>query len=172
MTEPIVIRGGHVIDGSGAPAAGVSVTITSPVNAYMETGRPRARVLSFGEEAYGATQPRNQIQKASGESLFVYLDVTDLLRSAVEPLAGSLALEEVAEIGRDLDVKNGVTSNPGMSDHSKLRILSAGGRSYVRLWLTGGTDGTDYTGIVPITTTSTQVIEARFLLAVRDTNED
>lgn len=157
---------------ASAPDASSAVTIASASAAKMESGLPRSRVLNFGPEDVGATQPRARTAKTSGESIFVYLDVTDLLRRSSESMAGSLALEEVAEIGRTLDVKNGASSNPGMYDHAKNRVQEVAGRTFIRLYLTGGADGTDYTVTVPLITTNSQTFEARFVLKVRDVNED
>ena len=145
-----------------------------------------AYTITCALEPGGATQPRNVITKGTGETVFLYWDVTDLLAKREAASEGSLLFEGIQTVPTYKVLLAGVdqttmrTAVATSDTTNPLRILEVNGRIYIRTNIIGGTSATDYTLELKFTTMfnkisssvyDTRTIVTRALLKVRDVSE-
>lgn len=159
---------------SGVVASGGNQAITP-----RET--PTAdRVVALIAESPDATQPSQTIRKGSGETIWVYVDVTDALMRRSTPFESSDLCEGVHTITTSATLAGASATATIASVPQYDALIEASGRQYVRVQLSAGSSGTTYTVIVTIRTmlnaTSSalyeyRILTARFLLSVYDVSE-
>jgi len=153
-------------------------TPSTPITGTVELGEPPSgqRRLVILPSPQGQTLTRDVVSKNSQESIFVWLDVTALLGARVGQYAGSLRLEEVLDLFNDAET-NGMRERTGGSDSTTMvdvtlcTVATIGQRQWLKVYVTGGTDATDYAVIVPFRTTEGQTLNARFRVQVRDVDD-
>lgn len=158
--------------GSGA----VSTTISGSIPGYIELSRPHDLVYQYKLQATSAGRPRDILVKTSGETREVWIEVTHALAPSRGGLNESRTYEEVTYATTQVLTTAG-SDTPAMYSDTKLRFVydERQGRTYVKLYITGGTDGTEYT-IAPLIRTTRpgesgevhQTLQPRIGLAVRD----
>lgn len=150
----------------------------SALTGYLEVAKPpdTNRVLRFAPEPPGQTLATLRVAKAAQEKLYVWADVTDLLLQQAAASAKKNVYEEIVEIFNSTET-NGHRSYSGgslsgsLTDTSKCRFAWINNRMLVRVYLTGGTSGTNYTVDLPFRTTLDSEHHARFIVQVRDVAE-
>jgi hypothetical protein len=157
-------------------SAAVVTTITTPITGYIELTRARDVVYQYKLQATSASRPRDILVKSSGETREVWIDVTGALTPSRGRNNASRAYEEVTYATTQVLTTAGADT-PAMYSDTKLRFVydQRRGRTYVKLYLTGGTDATEYT-IAPLVRTTRpgesgevhQTLQPRIGLAVRD----
>lgn len=153
-------------DTDGSMAA-TSVTLSSPLTAYLEQARPNAqRAVVVAPEAYDDTQPRARMSKGSAVVTTVWWDFREALLERAEPSAGKNLLEEIERLDV-VDVLDDSSSQPNMLDVAATRFLDG----WVATRLQGGTHNSDYTLLVRVVTTLGRTLEGRALLSVIDVTE-
>lgn len=112
---------------------------------------------SFPENA-GATTPRISIPKTTNETIDVYIDFRAELARRRFPYQTRLLYEEIKSI--DLSC-----ATASVVDETAVQLVSD---SVVKARVTAGSDATDYTPILKVTTTLGRVLDRRFILKVND----
>ena len=174
----------------GYAAAADAATSFAPASAV--TGKipfeqpPTVYTVVCGPQPQGQTKPSSVLTKASGETIFVYWDVTDILAQRQSASEGSQKYEFVGCVtayavllaGADQTTMRTAASAAGATN--KIRVLEVGGRIYIRTDVIGGTDGTEYTlsltftavmNVVSSTIYDKRTLNVRALLNVRDVSE-
>jgi len=159
---------------ASAASATVAVAITSPVAAYVDLGVPSQHRLRAVPERAFAARPRNSIAKTTTEEMYVWWDVDDLLEKRRTKTNGSLRLEEPYSVGHK--ITTGGTEDTTMKSTTAQRFVEHRRRMWVKALTKGGTDGTDYTDELTITTrlvqgTNYRILNPRALLTVRNVDE-
>lgn len=148
-------------------------TIVTPSGAktgYIELSAPNRLTFEYTPDQWGAARPRSLVVKKSTETIDIAVRGWPLRgRQAETTSALSLFAEEVKEV--NVAVYSGVTDVTSAYDETKTRVIYNQGDPVVFVRMAAGTDATDYTIRVTITTTLGQVYEWRGWLAVRDTDE-
>lgn len=159
-------------DNSGASTAVTSFTPGTPLVANVATERPpRAFIVPMNRERPGDLKPSVAVHKDSGETIFLYWDIEDLLMSACgEGFQGQDLFEEVARATYDIEQAGG--SQASLFDADSIRFIECDGRRYVRTNVKAGTDANDYTAVLTLTTTEGRVIVGRVEVRINDVNED
>ena len=127
---------------------------------------PKQNVFTVSPNSPGATQPQNVITKGTAETVFAWLDFSSYLIKRPVQFGGSNFDEEIDSVS--FQVFYGVSDETGVYDETQTRFFHP---ALVRLQLTGGTDGRDYTVSATVRTTSGRVINPRILLKVKNVNE-
>lgn len=161
---------------TGKSTAATTFAPASAVTGYIAVEEPSDVVILAARERPGATKPSAEVAKTPAEEINVYLDVTDVLIGRArtseldtryeEPLS---AVAIVTDGGADQSL---VTA-------ARCMWVEVDQRLYLRVRVTGGTTGTDYTIEFLITTTGLdygvsqagRIIEPRALLKVREVSE-
>ncbi len=163
---------------SGYTQSLTAFTASSPLTGTIELGAApqSARTIVVGPSPPGATLAPATLAKTSEESLYVWLDVSAFLAKRTRPYAKSLAYEEVLELLNDAETAgmreiSGGTTTRTMVDVEKCSVTTLGRRTWIKVYVTGGTDGTDYALIIPFRTTLGQTLQARFRVQVRDVDD-
>lgn len=132
---------------------------------------PRStRVLAFRSATDGQTSLRETVRKATSEDRPITFDVTDILCSRQ-------GQRNSRQGGGGLDlivwsVRQGGTPVPAMVALNTTRYIeTADGRHLVTVRAKGGADGSNYTGVLTLTTTDGAVFEHRILITVKDLTE-
>jgi len=163
---------------SGYTPSHAAFTASSALTGQIEIGRPPAgqRAVVILPPLPGQTIAPVAVSKNSQESIYVWLDVQALLGGRVGLYAKRALLEEVLDVFNDSET-NGMRERTGGSDSttmvdvSSCSFVSVGERQWLKVYVTGGTDGTDYAVIVPFRTTEGQTLNARFRVQVRDVDD-
>ena len=149
---------------SNAADGATTPTIASALTGTIHMGAPAPfRTLALPERP-GATVPRANWAKLSGEAAWLWFDFEPRLHSAAGGANGSAAWEEIAAVTAVHVYDAAGVDQTAMYDKTLTRLLEAS----VGVWVLGGTTGTDYTVVVRITTTQGRTLEARARLRVRD----
>lgn len=155
---------------TGAADGAASFTAASVRSGYVDLGG-RVGPVAATPERPGDTKPRHVQTKAAGETIWVWLDLWSELVHRLAPSDSRVQWEEV----------DGVTYSVLLAGVAQGAMVSATapriseGR-YVRVPVSGGTSGTDYTISVTIYTTipnqaSGRTLIRRVLLKVLDVSE-
>lgn len=146
--------------GIDAPTNGaVAVTMSSVVTGRIEQAQPLRPILAQPLRP-GLAQPRDAVAKAPAEESVVWLDVTDLLEQRRTETEGSSRLEEPwRALPAGYDDAGASAAVVEASRHRWVESESERGRrTYLRVGLTGGTDGEVYTVRVPIVTCAPEAV--------------
>ena len=165
------INAGDETDGSG------TFTPVSPLDGYVEQALPGLRQVLFAPERPGSDIPLSEFSKISAEQMFVWVDVTDEIPSSSEAIQGTSDLGELFSVV--FTVSTGGVPQGSMIDETLHRIVyTQGGRTWVKLFVQAGSDGSDFVGDMSFTyyTGSRDgagdslfaVSNQRFLIKVRD----
>ena len=180
-TETAVLEVDNQTIGGGAPiqawlywgnaaAADTSGTFTAagPLSAYIDLGCPQTSfpVITVGQEKPGRETPAAQLAKNTADEIFIWWDCRTILQRRCRKYAGSLAFAEILNATITVNLNNGAAQG-AMIDPIETRYI--GGR-WVKTLIKAGSDDTDYTVRLTVTTTEDTVKEARALLKVRDPN--
>jgi len=155
----------------GASSKSTAVTAFSPQNpktGYIEIGAPGSgsqRMVKCGPETPGATNPRAEIHKASGDRIHLWWDLTGVLAKRSVPSQNSRALDEIASVTYDLQYGTNGTSDSAMVVLGELRMI---GPAYVRTTVRAGNSGTNYTAVLDVTLTSGRILDFRATIRVQD----
>jgi len=146
---------------------------SSPLTGYAYDLRPGAAdpLIVVTPPVPGRSKPRAVIGKHSGETIFVWWDVSALLAPAAHESHGHRAGEEVSAITQTY-VLASASDVTAMYDMAEVRVsYTADGRTLIRTHITGGTSGTDYTHELHFTTSEGRTHVASALLKVLDPAE-
>jgi hypothetical protein len=162
-----------------AGAGDVAVTMASILDGYIELGRPADRRIVLQKQPPGLTRPQSLESKESTATIHYWLDAAQVLELYRRPSSGHLQYEEVA--GVLVVVKDDAGADADTLEvHADTRFVEVirgrERRMWIRISVTGGTDGSRYTvGVVVYTSTpadsTNQTITHRFGLAVVDALE-
>lgn len=128
---------------SAAGDGSTTVSSSNPGPGYAYTGRPNRIVRNFTQRP-GSTRPRSSISKGSDESIVVWFDLTDLLIRSVRPYNNRTIWEEPAGVKAQIFNSAGAAQS-AMIDKTRTLFVALRDRVAVTFWITGGTDGDDYT---------------------------
>lgn len=163
---------------SGAANSAGSFVAASALTGKLELGRPpdTQRVLRFAPEPPGQALATLRVSKGASEKLYVWADVTDLLLRQASSSAKRAVYEEIVEIFNSTETGghrsySGGSLSGSLTSISKCRFAWINDRMLIRVYLTGGTSGTNYTVDLPFRTTLESEIHARFIVQVRDVAE-
>ena len=151
---------------AAADAAGSFTADSAKTGVIDPICQPRRNVFRVRPQDPGRTKPRSVVTKGSGETIHVYLDVSDLLTRRCAKVEDSLRGEEVDFVS--LQVLSGVSDQTSMYAESNIRIYHP---ALIRLQISGGSSGTDYTISATVATTEGRVLNPRILLKVKDVSE-
>lgn len=147
-----------------------TVTPSSAKIGYIELSAPNRLMFQYTPDQWSASRPRSQVVKKSTETIDIAVGGWPLRKRRDDAqYALSLFAEEVKEA--NVAVYSGATDVTSAYDETKTRIVYNQGDPIVFARMDAGTDATDYTIRVTVTTTLGQVYEWRGWLAVRDTDE-
>jgi len=151
--------------GDAAASASVSSALTGALTA--EAG---ADVVLVTDPTPDLARPDNRRAKSSGERRAFWFDFSPGLRTAQRAFSDRLELEEINYV----EVSS-VSAGSGASIEVEASTRFAG-TALVRVVVSGGSDGTDYTLIVKASTISPddstyQILEGRLLIQVRDQDD-
>ena len=149
--------------------AAVSASLSSALTGVL-TGEAAAEVVKVGDPTPDRARPDNRRAKSSGERRAFWFDFSPMLRIAQRAYSERLDFEELNFV----EVSS-VSGGSGASIEVEASTRFAGS-ALVRVVVTGGSDGTDYTLIVKATTitpndSTYQVLEGRLLVQVRDQDD-
>lgn len=150
---------------TGASDGAAVFTATAPKLGNIELATPRGLVVDARAEPPGTTSPTQQIEKKPNDVRFVYVAIDSVLAPRSTPAAGSMLYEE-CQWAR-VAVTDGAVDQPGMYDESATRVIESDGRRYVRVKISAGAAGEDYTLETTVQTSLGQTIELRHLIRVR-----
>lgn len=146
-----------------------AVAPSSPKTGYIELFRP-STMFRYQPDRWGSERPKDLIVKKSGESVDIFIAGFPLKGRAPDTLyGGAFAGEEISHVA--VAASSGGASAPTLYDATYTRIMQEDGAQLISVRLTAGSDATDYTIKVTVTTTTGQVFEWRGWLKVRDTDE-
>ena len=154
--------------GNSSASSAVSVFVgASMKTGYIATPAPWGKLVPAIRENFRSQRPRATLQKASGESIYFTLDLRTVLnrRRNGEPVGGDLRYEEIDYVS--YRVTTGGAAQASMIDEAKIRFCMEG----VRLYLTAGSDGTEYVVEVTVVTTDLQTLIFYVWLSVRNSDE-
>lgn len=143
--------------GSASSAKTATIDLRSPVAADLVVTAD----LHADEDP-----PSEGLVKRSAETSVVWVDLSRVLQPRARVYNGGLGLETITSVG--VSIESG-GSPVGSMVATEDTLLVDG--HWVVVEVTGGTDATDYTLIITITTTH-QVHEERVVVKVRDPDED
>ena len=151
--------------GDAAATASVSSALTGAM-----TAEAAADVVLVTDPTPDRARPDNRRAKSSGERRAFWFDFSPGLRTAQRAFSDRLELEEINYI----EVSS-VSAGSGASIEVEASTRFAG-TALVRVVVSGGSDGTDYTLIVKASTISPndstyQILEGRLLIQVRDQDD-
>lgn len=151
-----------------------AVTISGPLSGRVELGGPSTFAATIQPEPFGVSNPRNRIQKAADEQVFIWLNLQPLLERRFLRNNGRDLFEE-PYLAVVVVTLAGV-AQPLMVDVSKQRFVWDGERTWVRAFIKAGVSGTDYTVEIDLKThippeASHRALQPRVLLSVRDVDE-
>jgi hypothetical protein len=134
---------------------------------YIAVCAPLGKLIPAIRENFRAQRPRAQLQKASGESIFFTLDVREALgrRRKGQPWGGDYRCEEIDYVSYRVTLAG--AAQGAMIDEAKIRFYPEG----PRLYLTAGSDGSEYTVEVTVVTTELQTLIFYVWLSVRNADE-
>lgn len=165
-------------DPSSAQAIGTSATvIATPVNGYIELGRPGQHALQHMPQTARSTKPRTIIHKTVLEQAFIWIRYDGALGRRVTP--GNKAQVHEDPLYATMTVQNSSAADQaGMYDSDKMRwVWTNRGQMWLRIRVKAGTTATNYTAVVlartilPAQTTADQQLETRVGIAVSDSLE-
>jgi len=130
-------------DGSSA------VTIASPIDAYVDMGRPDpARTFKVIPQPNGATTPLGRFGKSTDDSFLIWFDFGDIIQSADQPYNNRPQWEETAVAECEVLDSDG-NAVASMTTAADMRWLSVRegqkDRMYLRMRVKAGTDLNEYT---------------------------
>lgn len=131
------------IDDNGAGSVTYSADYTGVIRLSGPSG---CHVYRAEPHQINSTQPATRISKTQDEDLWVWLDVTDclMLRAGGDQYVSRSDYEEIFDF--EVDVTDGGASQAGMlSTDWGACCYTADGRKWIRAFIQGGSDGTDYT---------------------------
>ncbi len=145
---------------SPASAKTGNIVLTDPTKA---TNRVLGRKENADDE-----KPRNSMGKSDGTTEFVYIDITDYLEQRADPHNARSGLAGVDYV--QWQVLAGDADQAGLYTEGSTRLLEHDKRTWARVEIKAGTDGTDYTGSLLVYTIDpsgdTEVHNPRFLIKV------
>jgi hypothetical protein len=158
--------------GYSAATTGVSAFVPgAPVSGNFCLDRPLGDLtVDCTPERPGSDRPKNVFAKKSGETLFLYWNVTPLLARRHRSWANREQFDEVSHINFSVQT-GGADYASGYSSSGQRFIELPDGRFYVRTGLLAGVAGTDYTAILTVTTSQGAVFQPRAWIKVRDVDE-
>lgn len=127
--------------------AAVATTMASVRAGYIETARPGMRRVRYEPPGINLTRPRTVLPaKRSQEAVYIWVDVTGALSRQIQPTGGAHLYEEAFWATSQI-VNSSSTDQPTMYDNTKNRWVyeMETGRTYLRVYCTGGSSGTNYT---------------------------
>ena len=128
-------------------------------------GSGSSPVVSCRPEPPGATSPRTEIAKASGEDIHVWWDLSRVLARRSVPYQNTRHLEEVDNVRYTVESQGSAVTS--MSDNAS--ICQVG--SFIRTTVKGGSSGSNYVAILTVITDSTRVLDFRCAVRVNDVTE-
>jgi len=152
---------------AGASSAASVFVAASAKTGYITTSGPPTPLVPAIRERFRSQRPANTLQKASGESIYFTLDLRGGLtpRRQGEPVGGDLRYEEIDYVSYRVTLAG--AAQAAMIDETKIRFFKEG----PRLYLTAGSDGTEYVVEVTVGTTDLQVLIFYVWLSVRNSDE-
>jgi hypothetical protein len=175
---------------SATDASAATPTVSSVVASMRiidPTTQANNRVVVALPEAPGNETPSQRISKTTWEQIMVWWDITDLLGdTGLTSYDRPLPNYSLGYVYFDTSAGTGLYTGGTRDDatapdivQGSTSINEANGRTYVGVWLTGGTVDTDHVLSLriallptdPIVTWSTPLIEARALVQVRNPDE-
>jgi hypothetical protein len=141
---------------------------TTPKTGHIEVVTPgtgSSPVIACRPEAPGATEPRNEISKASTEDIFVWWDLSKVLSRRRVPYNKSHEEETIDNV-RYL-VQRGGSTVAAMSDDASIRQVG----NMIRTTIKGGTSGQNSVAILTVITDAGRVLDFRCAIRVSDVTE-
>jgi hypothetical protein len=128
-------------------------------------GSGSSPIVSCRPEPPGATSPRTEIAKASGEDIHVWWDLSRVLSRRRIPYQNTRHLEEVDNVRYTVESQGSAVTS--MSDNAS--ICQVG--DFIRTTIKGGSSGTNYVAILTVITDETRVLDFRCAIRVSDVTE-
>lgn len=157
---------------SDAGDGSTTATLTSALNGYLSPERP-SEIIVVSDPTPGRQTPDNSRSKSSGDRRGYWFDFRPVLRQGARRYNDRSEWEELDFV--EVSSESGGSAS-SLEIESSTRFEGAG---LVRVVVSGGTDGTDYTLIVKATTripddsvgATRQTVEGRLLIQVRDQDD-
>lgn len=149
----------------------------SPDTGYIELSRPGGRTLVAAPERPGDTIARQRVSKGQGETVHVWINLSPLLGTRREPYGGNQTTKVGSTIDYEAvstvtyDVQTGGASQAAMISVPATRVVEYEGELWARIQVAAGSDDVDYTLLVTVGTTLSQVLVPRALVLVRTVAE-
>lgn len=155
----------------------VATVIASPVDGWIELGRPGQHQVLHQSQQARSTKPRKILQKTVLEQVFIWVRYDHAFSKRSTP-GNDAAVHEEA-LFATLTVQNSAAADQAsMYDLDKLRWVWLGtGQVWLRIRVKAGTTATRYTAVVlartilPADTAATQQLETRIGIDVSDSLE-
>ena len=148
-------------DQSSDPSS--TVTIASAINAYIDISQAGGFIVRQPLNRPATAEPLQAIVKATTDIIDVYFAISGLFRSMLSPYAQRVDFEGVNYVNiYSLDSSG--TNDTGRYEESDTRFISG----FVRARAKGGSDSADYALVCRVVTSTTQQIDIRCLVQVRD----
>lgn len=164
--------------GNAAATDGAATfTASTPIDGMIHLGDPSGIVLDVISDPPGATEPSQQVAKTTTGQLLIWWRI-GYLETRQAPYNGHILYEEPYAVSAD--VLSSGTPQGSMTDASALRfVYGTDGYTYVRMLVKAGSDATDYTIAVSVTSvigsttddTVKRIVTGRALLRVNDPAE-
>lgn len=157
--------------------ASTATTITSAATGYIDLGAPSLKSHSVRSQAVGRTTPYTSYAKGSNDTDDVWLDWSGWLEKSNTDQIGSRAYEEPKHAVVTAVDEGGTPSTSVYTVGSCRWNEQPDGRVYLRVQVTAGTNGTNYTispkvtTVVPNDSAAHRVYQERFGLHVVDVQE-
>jgi len=151
---------------STASNAETTFTPNSPKTGTVVVGIPglsSQRVVTCRPEAPGATNPRLEISKISGEEIYLWWDLSGVLTRRRMPSQGSRAFEEIHNVTYRVD--DGGSAQAGMIDTGAIRVAAP---AMVRTKIKAGSSGSTYVAVLLVELTEGRKLEFRCTIRVQD----
>jgi len=126
-------------------------------------GSGSQRTVNCRPEAPGATSPRTEIAKISGEEIHLWWDLSGVLARRRMPFQNNAAFEEIHNVTYQVD--NNGSAQAGLITTSDIRIASP---FFVRTTIKAGSSGTNYVARLLVEVTGGRKLEFQCTIRVQD----
>ena len=141
----------------------------APVFGYIELSRPGIRSVVAFPERPGDTITRQRLAKGAGETVHVWMNLSPMLGYRRESFSDGTDYEAVSTITYDVQLAG--SSTAAMVTQTATRIIEHDAEIWARIEVKAGVDDTDYTIVVTVGTTLSQVLVPRAMIQIRNVSE-
>lgn len=141
----------------------VSITVTTPKDGYIFLGSPLNRIVSPSSISPAATTPITTFIKSTEEELDIFFSIQGILEPRRDAYNGQLRYEEIDFVTlQSLDSSG--TNSDTRYDLVETRFLAG----FIKARAKAGSNNTDYSFGVLISTTEKQIYDIRCLIKTKD----